>query len=418
MKLSKFGIKFTTQSGILRLMDDLGRALSGSRQMLMLGGGNPAHIPEVQELFRARMKRILDQPGAFERLVGNYDAPQGEEAFINALAVLLKRELGWQVGPKNIALTSGSQSAFFLLFNMFAGEFSDGSQRRVLLPLAPEYIGYADLGLEQDFFRAARPNIELIDEHTFKYHVDFDALEIDESIGLMCVSRPTNPTGNVLTDAEMERLVAISRARDIPLIIDNAYGTPFPDIIFTEATPIWNEHVIVCMSLSKLGLPGTRTGIVIASEEIIEALAGMNAILNLATGSLGAALALDLVASGDVLKVSRETIMPYYRERAEEAVARLHAGLDGCDYLIHKAEGAFFLWLWFRNLPITSEELYERLKQRGVVVVSGHYFFPGLQEDWRHRHECIRVNYSQHPDVVREGLGIIAEEVKKAYAEG
>jgi valine--pyruvate aminotransferase len=75
------------------------------------------------------------------------------------------------------------------------------------------------------------------------------------------------------------------------------------------------------------------------------------------------------------------------------------------------------LWLWFPDLPITSAELYARLKQRGVLVVSGHYFFPGLQAEWRHRQECIRVTYSQDPDVVRKGLRIIAEEVKKAYAE-
>jgi len=33
-----------------------------------------------------------------------------------------------------------------------------------------------------------------------------------------------------------------------------------------------------------------------------------------------------------------------------------------------------FLWLWFPDLPISSLELYKRLKARGVLVVSGHYF--------------------------------------------
>ena len=34
-----------------------------------------------------------------------------------------------------------------------------------------------------------------------------------------------------------------------------------------------------------------------------------------------------------------------------------------------------FMWLWFKGMPISSQELYERLKQEGVIVVSGHNFF-------------------------------------------
>jgi len=35
-----------------------------------------------------------------------------------------------------------------------------------------------------------------------------------------------------------------------------------------------------------------------------------------------------------------------------------------------------FLWIWFKDIPIHSFELYKRLKERGALVVSGHYFFP------------------------------------------
>jgi valine--pyruvate aminotransferase len=416
MKLSTFGERFTRGAGILQLMEDLGSALAEG-DMLMLGGGNPSHIPEVQALFRARMERILETPGAFERLIGNYDAPQGEERFAEALAELFRREYGWTVGPENIALTSGSQLSFFILFNLFAGEFGDGKRKKILLPMAPEYIGYADLGLTPDFFTAPRPIIDRLDPHTFKYRVDFDALAVTEDIGAICVSRPTNPTGNVLTDAEVERLAGLAQAHDVPFIIDNAYGMPFPGIIFTEARPIWNESMICCMSLSKVGLPGARTGIIVARREVIEAVASVNAILSLAPGGFGPALALDMVKTGEIIRISETLIRPYYLTRAQQTVAWVNEEFIGCDYRVHKPEGALFLWLWFPDLPITSAELYDRLKQRGVLVVSGHYFFPGLREAWRHQQECIRVTYSQDPDVVKKGIKIIAEEVKKAYAE-
>ena len=413
MKLSRFAQRFSEHSGIILLMDDLGEAMGGEQDVLMLGGGNPAHIPEVQAFFRDRMQQILDQPGEFARVVGDYDPPQGNMKFLEALADLLNREYGWGLTAENVALTTGSQAAFFLMFNMFAGEFDGGATRKILLPMAPEYIGYADVGLEEDIFTANRPTIEKLPDRTFKYHVDFDNLNVDEATGAICVSRPTNPTGNVLTDAEMAKLVQISSERGIPLVIDNAYGMPFPSIIFTEAELVWNENIILSMSLSKLGLPATRTGIVVARADIITALSNINGILTLAPESIGPALAYDLVRSGKVTEISRMLIRPYYEAKAQRAIALLHEELAGVDYFIHKAEGAIFLWLWFPGLPVTSQELYRRLKQRGVLIIPGQYFFPGLDDDpWSHKYECIRMTYSMNDNVVRDGIKIIAEEVK------
>jgi valine--pyruvate aminotransferase len=57
---------------------------------------------------------------------------------------------------------------------------------------------------------------------------------------------------------------------------------PFPNIIFSEVKPFWNENTILCMSLSKLGLPGTRCGIVIGPESLIAAMGNLSGIINLA----------------------------------------------------------------------------------------------------------------------------------------
>ncbi|HFQ89679.1 MAG TPA: valine--pyruvate transaminase [Desulfobulbus sp.] len=416
MKLSVFGKRFSSGAGILSLMDDLGNALARGGT-IMMGGGNPAHVPEVQEVLRRSLRRIVEDPARFRQLIGVYDPPPGNGEFLDALAGLLRREYGWQLGPENICLTNGSQGSFFLLFNMLAGEFEDGTCRKILLPLTPEYIGYADLGLCEDLFATCRPRIELVGDHFFKYHVDFDRLEVGDDIAALCVSRPTNPTGNVLTDDEIDRLAGLAAERDIPLIIDNAYGVPFPGIIFTQATPVWNEHLIVCMSLSKFGLPAVRTGIVIARPEVIRILAGINAILNLAPGSFGAMLTTDLIRSGEILRLSREVIRPFYHRRMERALAGIEKYFRGLPCRVHVPEGAMFLWLWFQGLPVSSRELYDRLKARGVLVVSGEYFFPGLAPGWPHMRECIRITYSQDEDDVRQGLQIVADEVRRIYSE-
>ncbi|MFT6047833.1 MAG: valine--pyruvate aminotransferase, partial [Arenicella sp.] len=104
MKLSKFGQKFTRQSGINQLMQDLGDAqASGHPDLCMLGGGNPASIVQAQELFGREMKALIDN-GLFEKMVGIYDGPQGEQSFREVLCGYLNEQFDWNVTPENISL--------------------------------------------------------------------------------------------------------------------------------------------------------------------------------------------------------------------------------------------------------------------------------------------------------------------------
>jgi valine--pyruvate aminotransferase len=123
----------------------------------------------------------------------------------------------------------------------------------------------------------------------------------------------------------------------------------------------------------------------------------------------------DIVESGEILEWSRRYITPYYRAKAEFACGELRRELAGLPHFIHVPEGAFFLWVWLPGLPITSAELYERLKRNDVLVLSGHYFFPGFEADWRHRHECLRISFAQSERVVAEGMRAIADEVRRAF---
>jgi valine--pyruvate aminotransferase len=422
LDFSRVGRKLTARSGILELMDDLGRAMTEQPNMLMLGGGNPAAVPAVQDLWRTRMRNLIDEGGSFDRMLGNYDPPQGNPRFIRALADLLRREFGWDIYPENIAVTNGGQTAFFFLFNLLAGRFDGDRVRKILLPLTPEYIGYADQGVDPGTFIACRPQIAWphgIESRIFKYHTDFAAIEAtlrSQDLAAIAVSRPTNPTGNVLTDDEMRRLSDLAVEYNIPLIIDNAYGAPFPGVIFTEAQPFWAPHVIMTLSLSKLGLPGTRTAVVIGPSEVTSAIASMTAIAGLANGNVGQQLVLPLIESGEILGLGPRYLRPFYAEKSEQAQKWVQEFFSaaGVDWALHASEGAFFHWLWLRGLNISTRELYQRLKARNVLIVPGEYFFFGLSEEWDHCHECLRLNFSQPANVVREGLRIIAEEAAKA----
>lgn len=426
MKFSKYGNQFLVDSGTLQLMEDLGAANASSEPVLMLGGGNPAHIPEVERHFQSAMRTIVNDDKAFGAMMGDYDGPQGNADFIEALAASLKKKYLWEIGPENIALTNGSQHSFSLLFNALAGEYDDGSVKKILLPMTPEYIGYADIAVQSNagdpnceagIIESRRPSIERLDNGFFKYHIEFESLNLNESYGAVCVSRPTNPTGNVISDEELEKLISCCRDAGIPLIIDSAYGLPFPNLVFCQARPYWHSDIIMCMSLSKLGLPGTRTGIVIAREEVIAMVRGANAVNTLAPGSVGATLATALLKDDSLFSLGSNVIQPYYKNKMEKAVVLVKELMADLPVLIHQPEGALFLWLWFEGLPVGCEQLYESLKQKGVYVLPGRHFFPGLEDQWQHRHECIRINYAGDDSVVEQGIKIISKTVRKIYQQ-
>ena len=177
-------------------------------------------------------------------------------------------------------------------------------------------------------------------------------------------------------------------------------------------------QIILTLSLSKIGLPGTRTGIVIARPSVIEALGSMTSIVGLANTNVGQAIVKPLIDSGEILRLSNSVVQPFYRAKSLQARAWVNEFFDSkLPYRVHVSEGAFFLWLWFEDLPITSRQLYERLKQRDVLVVPGNYFFFGLEDrQWRHRDQCLRVSFAMPHDVVRDGIRVIADEVARAYA--
>lgn len=422
MKLTEFAERFSKKTGIQELMDDLGAALENPERMLMLGGGNPAHIPEMNKIWRRRTEEILANGREMEDTLTNYDSPQGKVSFLESLAAMLKREFGWELGPENIGITNGSQTAAFLLINILGGRGSDGVLRKVLFPLSPEYIGYADQNIEQNAITTRRAKIELTRPGFFKYHVDFENLNITDDISALWVSRPTNPTGNVLTDEEVAALAEIARGKDIPLIIDNAYGAPFPHILFRDVKPYRDENTILSLSLSKLGLPALRTGIIVAEESIIKTLSACNAVISLSSGSVGQVLVKPLIDSGEILTLSKNIIRPYYQTRSDSAVSAIQEAFgfgtsNEIPHRIHESEGSIFLWLWLPELPVSSSELYRRLKERGVLVVSGHYFFYGLDDPWAHSEQCLRISYALPPEDFRKAAFIMADEIRRVMEE-
>jgi Alanine-alpha-ketoisovalerate (or valine-pyruvate) aminotransferase len=79
MEVTHFGEKLANHSGITQLMDDLNDGLRNP-DAIMLGGGNPAAIPEMLDYFKTLSQSMLDD-GSLVHAMANYDGPQGSRHY-------------------------------------------------------------------------------------------------------------------------------------------------------------------------------------------------------------------------------------------------------------------------------------------------------------------------------------------------
>lgn len=91
---------------------------------------------------------------------------------------------------------------------------------------------------------------------------------------------------------------------------------------------------------------------------------------------------------------------------------------DDLPWRLHVYEGSYFFWLWCEGAKKTSMQMYEYLRDRGVVVVPGEYFFPGQDTTkWAHSHECLRLNFSRPDSELEVGIPILTEMLGWAYSD-
>ncbi|EMO29683.1 hypothetical protein LEP1GSC170_5318 [Leptospira interrogans serovar Bataviae str. HAI135] len=126
MQYSIFGRKFLKQTGIGQLMDDLSNSPPGS---CLLGGGNPAFIPELIEVWREIVSKQIES-GSMDKILGGYESPSGILELREMIASILSNESGTKISKDQIAITNGSQNAFYFLLNFFSGNFGNDQRKK------------------------------------------------------------------------------------------------------------------------------------------------------------------------------------------------------------------------------------------------------------------------------------------------
>ncbi|WP_420890853.1 valine--pyruvate transaminase [Leptospira levettii] len=402
--------------GIRSLMEDLGQA-TGDPNEILLGGGNPAPIPEAEAIFEETFGKLAKDP-ILRSLLGDYQAPIGNDSFRELAAEYLSPLLQSKLKKENIAFFNGSQNAYSFLLNLHSGPMADGSFKKILLPVVPEYIGYADQSIAENVFLAKPPNVVSTGKNRFRYELNQSTFDLT-GVGVLAISRPTNPTGNVLPLEQLEWMEKSTTKHNIPILIDLAYGNPFPSLIGKESPIQYKEGRTLSLSFSKIGLPGVRFGIVVSDEETINTLSSFAAVSNLAVGNLGVYMMQILFQENVLPKLSENILRPFYEAKAKLALNLFTEAFEkmGVAYEIHDPMGGFFLWIRFPSLSISNHELYHLCKDKRLFIVSGLYFFPGLNTDFSHTKECIRLTYCRKEEELARGAQILAEIVASHQAK-
>ncbi len=416
--LTKFGAQMSKLTGVRAIMKDINETLrAGNGQELMnLSAGNPLILPEVEQLWRDCTAELLASQ-EYGEVVCRYGYSKGYTPLIEAVAKDFNKRYGLNLTERNILITPGSQTLYFYAANVFGGYNTNDELKQIVFPLSPDYTGYGGVSLVPEALFAYKPTLDIDKSaHRFKYRPDFSQLSITEKTGCVLFSRPCNPTGNVVTDEEVKKIATLAAKSNVPVLIDSAYAPPFPALNYTEMTPAFGENILHCMSLSKAGLPGERVGIAIGDEKLIEALECFQANASLHSSRYGQAIAARAIDSGELARISETVIRPFYKNKFAVLESTLEAAMpDNLPWFLHRGEGAIFAWIWLKDLPISDNDFYQKLKKVGVIVVPGNSFFPGLREEWQHKHECFRVSLTGSDEEIKTGMQRFAKVAQEVY---
>lgn len=270
----------------------------------------------------------------------------------------------------NIMLTDGSIAAIYIVNNIFAQK---GAK---VLGVAPQFSDYVSnarlLGMEYRFVALDRAD---------RYKFDVNALleQITEDLAVVYLDNPNNPTGQMITAGEIEMVLRRAKAKDVCVIVDEAYG----DFVSKRESAMQlmdeYENLIVLRTLSKgFGMAGIRAGYIAASKELISF---MNQITNpYAVGQM----------SRRMMAVALDNAYRLERDTQEFASAKVKVRrVIGENIKMAATDDRVPIFLLYHRDP--AVDLYRLLAENGIVAVAGSAF-DAIDNN------CVRVRLSSEED--------------------
>ncbi len=292
-----------------------------------------------------------------------YTSGKGEPATLDAIAGHLSRRGGLEVTRDNIACTSGTQHALYAAMNTLV-EAGD----EVLVP-DPYYATYEAVVASS----GARFNaVPTLPEENF--HLTAAALEaaITPESRVLLLNTPGNPTGAVLTAAEIDAIGEVCERHDLWIVCDEVYADLTFDVPFAspfDRAQLRDRSVSVASISKSHALPGFRSGWAAGPEEFIRRLTLVSETMLFGIQPfLCDAVVVALSETHPEVAHQRNV----FRERAQAMVATL-AGSAAVS--VHMPEGGMFVMADVRPTGLSGVDFAWRLLDEcGVVVMPGESF--------------------------------------------
>ncbi len=306
-----------------------------------------------------------------------YTAVDGMPSLKQAIIAKLKRDNGLAYTPRQILVSCGGKQSFFNLVQAF---INPGDE--VIIP-APYWVSYPDIVILAD----GKPVIVNAGiEQGFKITPAQLAVAITPKTRMVVINSPSNPSGAIYTQAELEALGAVLRRHpEILIASDDMYehillgDAPFANIL--NACPDLYERTVILNGVSKAyAMTGWRIGYAAGAEALI------TAMTNVQSQSTSNPTSISQVAAEAALNGDQACIQPMlkaFRERHAFVVDALNK-IPGVQCL--PAGGAFYA---FSDVRAAIAHLHKKgviaaandialsnylLEKSGVAVVPGSAF--------------------------------------------
>ena len=337
---------------------------------------------------------------AIDRGFTKYTNASGIKALREAIAARYNKRYGTALGLEHVIAGCGGKQE---LFNLALALVHEGDE--VIIP-APYWVSFPD----QVAFAGGRPVFaqQRAEDHFRVTLASIEAVATERTRGVI-LNSPCNPTGAVIRESELSRIVEWCVSRDAFLIFDETYELFVYDGNEHASAARWieqyPENVILVNSMSKtFAMTGWRLGYAVAHPEIISALGKIQSHSTSNPSTISQQAALEALTGGNE---DAQRMHDAYSERRAWLVPALNdiPGICCAD-----PDGAFYVFpeirAFFGKAGITDSQSFASylLDEARVAVVPGGAF--GADD-------FVRISYATSMERIREGVARMRSALAK-----
>jgi aspartate aminotransferase len=328
----------------------------------------------------------------------HYGPASGQPDLRQTIADYINRSRGTSYGPANVVVTPGGKPIMFFLILALLEEGNDAVFPDPGFPIYRSMI---------DFVGARAIPLPIREEHDFRLDVDELASLITPQSKFLIINSPANPTGGVLTHADLEAIAALAVEHDLFVLADEIYSEIIYDgDHYSIATfPGMAERTAILDGFSKTyAMTGWRLGYGVMPEDLAEQ------VSRLMVNSVSCTASLVQRAGIEALTGPQEAVrdmVDAFRRRRDLMVEGLnHTPGISC----REPAGAFYVFPNIKGTGMTSREFADRLlDEYGVAALSGTSF-------GEHGEGYLRLSYANSEENLAKALDRIDAAARQLVA--